>query len=551
MRRFAFVWFSVALLAAPIRAQELPPDLAAVPGDAAGFIHVRVADIWKGDALKDIRKLIEKAGPEHLKMLDERFVPAPSSLDRATVIFWMPANPSAEMPFISVFTMSVPFDTEKLLKGALPNAKQFVFGEARFFEDESVDMALQVVNNRTILFGSRASVRQYVRKEMKPGGFEPALRSAAKRSLTVAVNPSLVPRELLAEIPPPLAPILKANLLHVGVELGKEAKIDLRLSYADEPASKDVEKAVQAGLGQAKQMLGEYKKQAEEKLFAKNKGERSSLEDLPEAAAALAALGFVNKVEEMLNDFPLRRDGSALAASVTFPEGPYTTAVSGVAVSAGLLLPAVQKVREAAARMKSSNNIKQISLSFHNYASAYAKLPTSAICDKNGKPLLSWRVTILPFIEQDNLYRKFKLDEPWDSTHNIKLIQQMPAVFAHPTIFKKHEFPSTYYQVFVGKGTIFQPNKGLTLEAITAADGCSNTIWLAEAEKAVPWTKPEDIEYDGKTLPKLAFSWNGRCLVGNADGSVNLFRKNASAKNWHAVIQWNDGVPVDTDDLRK
>jgi prepilin-type processing-associated H-X9-DG protein len=544
VRQLALVCLGAAFLVAPTRAQDLPPDLGAVPGDALGFIHVRVAEVWKGEALKDIRKVIEKAGPEALKMLDERFVPAPSSLDRATVIFWAPAKPDAEVPMIAVLALSKPFDQSKLLKGTLPGAKPAAAGDAKYFADETTGMALQILGERTILFGSLESVKGYLTRGVRDRGvFGDVLRSHGNRSITVAINPSLLPKELLAEIPPPLAPLMKANLLFLGATLGKQAAIDARLSYADEAGSKEAEKAVQAGLGHAKQMLAEYKKQAEEKLFAKNKGERSALEDLPEAAAALAALGFVNKVEEILGDFPLKRDGSSLAASIVLPEGPYTTAISGVAVSAGLLLPAVQKVREAAARMKSSNNIKQISLSFHNFESTYQRLPAAAICDRNGKPLLSWRVAILPYIEQDNLYKQFKLDEPWDSEHNIKLIQTIPAVYVHPSAPKvKSDYPLTHYQVLVGNNAAFDLKKGSQFADFT--DGLSNTIWLVEAEKGVPWTKPDDIEYDPKKLPALGKFFPGGVNAGFADGSVRFITHRVPASTWHLLIQRNDGQVI-------
>src|SRR5262245_11036025 len=74
-------------------------------------------------------------------------------------------------------------------------------------------------------------------------------------------------------------------------------------------------------------------------------------------------------------------------------------------------------------RRASANNLKQIGLALHNYHDTYGKLPPAAICDKAGKPLLSWRVAILPFIEQNALYKQFKLDEPWDSEHNKKLAE--------------------------------------------------------------------------------------------------------------------------------
>src|SRR5437763_5344037 len=91
------------LFAAPLRAQELPPDLAAVPGSALGFAHVRVAEVWKGEALKDIRAIFAKAGPKYLDMLDHRFVPAPSTIDRVTVILTLD-QPMAEPSALVVLT---------------------------------------------------------------------------------------------------------------------------------------------------------------------------------------------------------------------------------------------------------------------------------------------------------------------------------------------------------------------------------------------------------------------------------------------------------------
>src|SRR5207253_5726964 len=94
-------------------------------------------------------------------------------------------------------------------------------------------------------------------------------------------------------------------------------------------------------------------------------------------------------------------------------------------------LPLAKKVTESAGREELTNNLKQIAIAFHNYASAHRDhFPAAAIYSKDGKPLLSWRVALLPYLEQDNLYKQFKLDEPWDSEHNKKLIARMPKVFA-------------------------------------------------------------------------------------------------------------------------
>ena len=150
-----------------------------------------------------------------------------------------------------------------------------------------------------------------------------------------------------------------------------------------------------------------------------------------------------------------------------------------------LLLPAVQAAREAARRAQCVNNIKQILLAMHNYISANGAFPRD-ITDKNGKPLLSWRVAILPYLEQGALFAKFKLDEPWDSPHNKELLKYIPLTYQCPS--RANPQPNTTaYRGFAGPGALFETGRDIRLAAIT--DGTSNTIAVVEAKEAVSWTK--------------------------------------------------------------
>jgi RNA polymerase sigma factor (sigma-70 family) len=178
----------------------------------------------------------------------------------------------------------------------------------------------------------------------------------------------------------------------------------------------------------------------------------------------------------------------------------------------------ILKIRNAANRARSSNNLRGLVLAMQTYSDANGRLPTAAIFDKDGKPLLSWRVMILPYIEQNALYKEFHLDEAWDSDHNKKLLGKMPPLFAggDEQALKNHE---TYYQGFVGKGAAFDGTKGLQVPK-DIPDGTSNTILLVEAKKAVPWTKPEDIPFDaGKLLPKVGGLDKDGFLAALCDGS--------------------------------
>jgi RNA polymerase sigma factor (sigma-70 family) len=97
-------------------------------------------------------------------------------------------------------------------------------------------------------------------------------------------------------------------------------------------------------------------------------------------------------------------------------------------------VPSVQAepMDPAASERQVRNNLKQIGLAMHTYREAHGRFPAPAILGKDGKPLLSWRVAILPYIVEDGLYQSFKLDEPWDSPHNKRLLERMPGLYAPP-----------------------------------------------------------------------------------------------------------------------
>ncbi len=210
-----------------------------------------------------------------------------------------------------------------------------------------------------------------------------------------------------------------------------------------------------------------------------------------------------------------------------------------------MLMPAVQAAREAARRAQCVNNLKQIALGMHNYESANGAFPSAAITDKQGKALLSWRVAILPFIEQGPLYKKFKLDEPWDSPHNKELLKFMPPTYLCPSAGTVEPFATTY-QVFAGNGALFERDKGARIAAIT--DGTSNTIMAVEADQAVPWTKPDDLSFDAGAAQALlgaGSSHPGGFNVAMADGSVRFVGSTVNRSLLRALITRSGGEVVD------
>ncbi len=105
----------------------------------------------------------------------------------------------------------------------------------------------------------------------------------------------------------------------------------------------------------------------------------------------------------------------------------------GCLFTVAFLMSAYRSAGEAARRAWCINNLKQIGFALHNYHETWKQFPPAAITDKNGKPLLSWRVAILPFTDHSQLHEKFHLDEPWDSPHNFALLKEMPSYYACPS----------------------------------------------------------------------------------------------------------------------
>jgi RNA polymerase sigma factor (sigma-70 family) len=199
-----------------------------------------------------------------------------------------------------------------------------------------------------------------------------------------------------------------------------------------------------------------------------------------------------------------------------------------------------------ASRKRSQNNLKQIAIAMHNYHDAHGHFPPAAICNKDGKPLLSWRVAILPYVEQQNLYEKFKLDERWDSEHNTKLLPLMPKIYALPMVAGEGA-STTHYRVFVGPEAGFLLEKGRRVADIT--DGTSNTWMVVESQKAVPWTKPDELHFDrNKPLPQMGNFFNGGFNAAFMDGSVRFCPKLPPEQTIRALITPSGGETIKLED---
>lgn len=241
---------------------------------------------------------------------------------------------------------------------------------------------------------------------------------------------------------------------------------------------------------------------------------------------------------------PIRRSGGGLGTGAILGIVAAVTLLVLVmcgGIGVALLLPAVQAARDAARRTQCGNNLKQLALAMHSYHDVYNCLPPPYLADANGKPMHSWRVLILPYLEGNGLYQQYRFDEPWDGPHNSQLASQMPMAFQCPA--ETSASPKTHYMVVVGDGTPFNPEKRTSLVDLTVRGGTNATIMLVESTSETNWMAPVDLD-----LKQMSMVLNDRsqAAVGShharganiafADGSVMMLRNSLSPETLKALI---------------
>ncbi len=533
--------------------ETLPPDLSFVPANALAFVHVRLAEVWESPFFKVWRDTVDEAGKQALKAFDRRFIPAPSSLENVTVVILPPdlakARPDMhpEPEVLAILRTSRPIDQDAFFKFTYPDSmKEQVDGKTLHYQLRTT-LAVVFLDDRTLAFGKQHVVRNALAKSpAREGPLAAALKLAnSGKAIVGGINVAALAPLAMQHVPPQFAPLVKARLGTLAVDVAGHGHVTLRLTYANREDAADAERAAEEGLHMARQQL--LKARAELRKKIEGGGKPGKLDELPEAAMALFALGGIKRLEKFLQKPPLTREDSSLQVAFDLPQaGPESVAVA--AIGMGLLLPAVQKVRAAAERVQDANNLKQLALAMHAYSDVHNGFPPAAICDPSGKPLLSWRVAVLPYLEQQQLYQQFHLNEAWDSPHNRKLLAQMPDVFKVPAA--PLELGKTHYRVFYGNGAGFDLNRLTRLTDFT--DGLSNTLLIVETAQSVPWTKPDDIPFDPKgPLPHLATFYPGGSNAAFADGSVHFLRANLPQATLRALITRAGGEPVGPGDLQE
>jgi hypothetical protein len=210
-----------------------------------------------------------------------------------------------------------------------------------------------------------------------------------------------------------------------------------------------------------------------------------------------------------------------------------------------LLLPAVQQAREAARRTQCKNNLRQIAMAMHIYHDTYGSFPPAVTYSADGKPMHSWRVLLLPFLNERPLYSQYNMNEPWNSHWNSQLLSRMPKVYACPSA--PPGTGETHYAVPVGAKTMFPPERAVSIREII--DGTSNTIMVLESHGSnLNWMAPVDVTV-GVGMPEaqpVSFSSNhlGGIHIALADGSVRFLSSKVPSETLDRLLMPDDGRVV-------
>lgn len=512
-------------------ATSLPPDLERVPGDAVAFVSLRLGELWNGDAARGLRGQLAKEAPAALDGWRQAAGLPPGDVERCTAVApYLELGPGP-YPLLFVATAR-PYDRAAVLANVGRDCKEERRG-GKVLYVSGAGHAVHFLGDRAYVAGPAGAVRDLLERPAaeKEGRLAAALRLAAGRHVLVAgLNPGPIVREFGDKLPPQAAafrPLLKTELVTLTVDAGAGLDGELVLTFAGEEDAREAQPVVRTGLTLARVGLAAWTKQ----LRKETEGAGAEAEKF---------MDLVRRAGADLGDFKVRRRGTRVEVTARVRVGPADAAV--------LLDEAAVRTRQAAERVESQKNLQRLALAMHSYASAHGnRFPAQAVYGAGGKPLLSWRVLLLPYLDQDALYKEFHLDEPSDGPHNQKLLGRMPKVFAMPGA--PPGATETYYQAFVGKSAFFEGKKGLTIPA-SFPDGTSNTLMLAEASRPLPWTKPEDLPFDPdptKPLPKLGGHFREGFNVALVDGSTRFLRRTISDQTLRAAITRDGGEVLGED----
>ncbi len=511
---------------APRTEGTLDTAVKLAPNDTLAAIIIRPQRIAAGERMQLAPlEVASAAGLEHVGV-------DPLKIKRIDVLFGMPGMAGPQ--FGAVIQLAEPFDISDLNPQMVDGNGLQTEGNFEYLSAPEPELIYHQVDPHTIIFGTRIFAKQMVAPRQQLGKVAKLLQQVKAESDVLAIVSIDTLRPLiegfadrpLSQLPAELAQNVQAiigstDFVAVAADFSNQERLQVVMAGATAADTDQLEAALQRALEFFRET---YAAQIKQQFGGPTETEA-------------AVRSYVDRVKDALAGqlMPVRQ-GDKLVLDVQ-----KFQSVAVIGTLTGLLLPAVHSAREAARRMQSSNNLKQIGLAFHNFHDAYKSLPAAAGLDNDGKPMLSWRVALLPFLDQAALYQEFRLDEPWDSEHNKALLERMPEVFRHPSRATQPGY--TVYQVPLSDESLLRQTEASGFRDVT--DGLSNTILAVEtsAEAAVPWTAPQDYQID-QDDPGAKLFTNGTTQILLGDGSVKTISQSIAAEILNALYTRSGGEAI-------
>jgi beta-lactamase regulating signal transducer with metallopeptidase domain len=475
-------------------AEESPFEAKFVPGDASGVIMLRMSKI------SEQYKQIAADFPELPKEIEELPV-VPKGCSEMTIIFGA-LEQEGRQPQVAMVLKLDSKENRDAAKKKLLRGKELVVERVLFADVEVAGSeAAYNVDEKTLIVGEADWVKQLVvngptSKSMLTRTDE--WKKGAGGDILVAFDPfklfnGMQLQRVLGPAFALVSPLISSpqvDTIAIDIEKDLNLKWTIIANHDQFPAL------------------------AEETLV----GIKASLNSMLEGQLQNGPNADLSMALKLLKETKIERESERVMLSM---KGDAETLKKSVVM---LLAPAIRASRLAAERMQQANNLKLVMLALHNYHDAHGHFPPAIVIDKESGVARSWRVEILPYIEQVNLYNEYRKNEPWDSEANKKVLAKMPSTYRHSSQPGDSVFTSIF--AAYGAGMMFEKKSGVAIGLRDVTDGTSNTIAIVEAKRDIPWTKPEEIEFDvtAAKLPDLGFVPEG-WQVGFGDGSVRFIAR--------------------------
>ncbi|MGE3804576.1 MAG: DUF1559 domain-containing protein [Gemmataceae bacterium] len=519
---------------------ESPLLPSLIPGDALGYVAFKNGELWKSPSGREILKFWNAISDKDRAKFEEEMGVSPLAIEYAGVIVM-----DLEHEPLLYLLASKKVNQETIrknmagdIKKKTANNKEYFVGTIRsaaFNSNGKVEAtvdsdgpdvpALHFFDDKSFVAGPAGPLKKYLERNPKTlGGLSGTFEEAGKHPISAAFDVARLGAKGLPGLPEDFKPLLEAKLITVTLDVDAPWKLDMEIRFQNETSARKAQMsartAYQLALAQVTVLKGQLRS-VSVPLFGR---------PLEQALTSL-------------KQSAIKQNGANLELHVASP------------IQIKVDREVLDGLQQASARTESSQHLRQLMLGMHNFADRDG-FPPSALCDKQGKPLLSWRVLLLPYLEHEKLYKQFKLDEPWDSEHNKKLLASMPDIYKTPGT--RDEEGMTRYAVITGPSTAYpgKPGKygnGMALlgsRFTDIVDGLTQTIGLVEAAAPIPWTKPADVDYDPKKPVPKFYVREGRYLVAIMDGSVRTVSKDIKARTLQLAIEPGDGnvLPADWDE---